>query len=124
VTTPEELEAMKMISGWIREAIPNAPVGYRDSKTYFTIHQDNTRKWFVRLGIEKKPMWVALRHVKPDDAKKLAPGLDVVDGSQYGDSRIMLPTFADLPKMRTAIIAAYEREAARKGEDAPDAPEA
>ena len=69
-------------------------------------------------------MWVALRHVKPDDAKRLAPGLDVVDGSQFGDSRIMLPTLADLPKMRTAIIAAYEREAARKGEDPAEATEA
>lgn len=124
VTTPEELEAMKMISIWVREAIPNAPIGYRDSKTYFTIHQDNTRKWFVRLGIEKKPMWVALRHVKQDDAKKLAPGLEVVDGSQYGDSRIMLPTLSDLPKMRTAIIAAYERETARKGEDTADTSDA
>lgn len=124
VTTPEELEAMKMITVWVREAIPNAPIGYRDSKTYFTIHQDNTRKWFVRLAIEKKPMWVALRHIKPDDAKKLAPGLEVVDGSQFGDSRIMLPTLADLPKMRTALIAAYEREASRKGEDGPEGTEA
>lgn len=124
VTTPEELEAMKMIAGWIREAIPNAPVGYRDSKTYFTIHQDNTRKWFVRLGIEKKPMWVALRHVKPDEAKKLAPGLDVAENAMFGDSRIILPTLADLPKMRTAIIGAYEREAARKGEDIAEVVEA
>lgn len=124
VTTPEELEAMKMISVWVREAIANAPIGYRDSKTYFTIHQDNTRKWFVRLGIEKKPMWVALRHVKPDDAKKLAPGVDVAENAMFGDSRLMLPTLADLPKMRTAIIAAYEREAARKGDDAAEVAEA
>lgn len=124
VTTAEELEAMKMITVWVREAIPNAPIGYRDSKTYFTIHQDNTRKWFVRLGIEKKPMWVALRHVKPEDAKKLAPGVDVAENAMFGDSRLMLSTLADLPKMRTAIIAAYEREAARKGEDVAEVAEA
>lgn len=124
VTTPEEIEAMKMIVVWVREAVPNAPIGHRDSKTYFTIHQDNTRKWFVRLGLEEKPMWVALRHVKSDEAKKLAPGLEMAESARFGDSRVLLPTLSDLPKMRTAIIAAYEREAARKGDDGGEPAEA
>jgi hypothetical protein len=69
-------------------------------------------------------MWVALRHVKPDDAKKLAPGLEIAESARFGDSRLILPTLADLSKMRTAIIAAYEREAARKGDDGAEAAEA
>jgi hypothetical protein len=114
VTTADELEANKLIVTWVREANANAPIGYRDSKSYFTVHQDNLRKWFVRLGLEEKPMWVALRHIKPDEAKRLAPGIEVAGNARFGDSRFMLASLPDLHKLRTAIIAAYDRETARK----------
>lgn len=116
VTTAEELEAYKQIANWLREANPNAPVAYRDSKSYFTVHQDNLRKWFVRLGLEEKPMWVALRHIKPDEARKLAPGMEIAESARFGDSRFVLSVLTDLPKLRTAIITAYERETTRKDE--------
>jgi hypothetical protein len=67
-------------------------------------------------------MWVALRHVKPDEAKRLAPGVELLDGTQFGDCRFSLGALSDLQKVRTAIIASYEREAARVGEDAPPEP--
>ena len=121
VTTPEEVEAFRLLATWIREANANAPVEYRDSKSYFTLHQDNVRKWFVRLGLEEKPMWVALRHIKPDEARKLAPGIEVAENARFGDSRFILPTLADLPKLRTAIISAYDRETARKDEGPAEA---
>jgi hypothetical protein len=97
-------------------------VGHRDSKTYFTIHQDNLRKWFLRLGADRKPMWVALRHVKPEEARRLAPGVELLEGTQFGDCRFALNSISDLQKVRTAIIAAYEREAARVSEDASAEP--
>lgn len=124
VTTAEELEAYKTIAGWVRETSAGAPIGYRDSKTYFTVHQDNIRKWFVRLGLEEKPMWVALRHIKADEAKKLAPGMDVAENARFGDSRILLSSLADLPKLRTAVLAAYERETLRKDEGPAEPTEA
>lgn len=46
---------------------------YRDAKNYFTILQDSLRKWFIRLGIEKTPHWIAFRHIKPDTALASAP---------------------------------------------------
>lgn len=116
VTTPEELEANRLIVTWIREANASAPIGHRDSKSYFTIHQDNVRKWFVRLGLEDKPMWVALRHVKPDEARKLAPGMELAESARFGDSRFILASLGDLSKLRTAIISAYDKETARKDE--------
>lgn len=116
VTTAEELEANRQIVTWVRETNPNAPIGYRDSKSYLTIHQDNVRKWFVRLGLEEKPMWVALRHIKPEEARKLAPGIEVAESARFGDSRYLLPSLTDLAKLRTAIISAYDRETARKDE--------
>ncbi len=106
VTTPEELEANRLIVTWIRETNANAPVGYRDSKSYLTIHQDNVRKWFVRLGLEDKPMWVALRHIKPDEARRLAPGIEVAESARFGDSRFLLASLGDVPNLRTAIISA------------------
>lgn len=124
VTTPEELEANRLIVTWIRETNANAPIGYRDSKSYLTIHQDNVRKWFVRLGLEEKPMWVALRHIKPDEARRLAPGIEVAESARFGDSRFIISSLGDLPKLRTAIISAYERETARKDEGATEPSEA
>lgn len=123
VTSPEELEAYKVIVTWLREVNANAPVSYRDSKSYLTIHQDNLRKWFVRLGLDEKPMWVALRHVKPDEARKLAPGVELADNARFGDCRFLIPTTADLAKLRTAIMISYERETARKDEGTGDLPE-
>jgi hypothetical protein len=124
VTTAEELESFGLISRWINEIYPKSKVSYRDSKSYFTIHQDNLRKWFVRLLLDRKPMFIALRHIKPDEAKRLAPGVDIGDGAAFGDSRLTLSTLADLQKARAAVIAAYEREASRVAEDnAPEAAE-
>jgi hypothetical protein len=117
VTTAEELESFDLISKWIGEVYPQSRIGYRDSKSYFTIHQDNLRKWFVRLLLDRKPMCIALRHIKPDEAKRLAPGIDVSDGSAFGDSRLILPSLSDLQKTRAAVIAAHEREANRIADD-------
>jgi len=118
ITTAEELEAARTIATWVREVHPDAPVGHRDSKSYFTLHQDNLRKWFLRLMVDRKPMWVALRHVKPDEARRLAPGVELLEGSQFGDCRFSLVALSDLHKLRAAVITAYEREAARVVEEA------
>ena len=117
VTTAEELQSFDLISTWISEIYPEAKLAHRDSKSYFTIHQDNIRKWCIRLLLDRNPMWIALRHIKPDEARALAPGLDVSDGAAYGDCRIALSTMKDLQKTRAAVIAAYEREANRVTED-------
>lgn len=87
------------------------------------MHQDNLRKWFVRLGLEEKPMWVALRHIKPYEARKLAPGVEIASNARFGDSRFILSSLPDLHKLRTAIITAHDREAVRKDDGSTDIPE-
>ncbi len=111
-TTAEELWCFDQVHAWIREVNPDAGVAYRDSKSYFTIHQNNVRKWFLRLGVQRPPYWVSFRHVRPEDLKLLAPGLQVVAPGTFGDSRVILNSVRDLPILRSAIIAAFEREAA------------
>ena len=118
VTTPEELEGFSMISKMIKEVNPDAVVSYRDSKSYFTIIQKNVRKWFVRLGVERHPYWVAFRHVKVEEAKRLCPGIEVAEGGQFGDCRFTIKTIGDLNKLRSVILASYNAEAARIVEDA------
>lgn len=117
VTTQEELECFATISKMIKEVIPTATISYRDSKTYFTIIQKNVRKWFVRLGVERQPYWIAFRHIKVDEAKRLCPGMEVTDGGQYGDSRFLLKTISDLNKLRSVVLAAYNAEIARVVEE-------
>lgn len=112
-TTPEELDAYSQVAKIVRESHPDAQVLYRDAKSYFTIMQKNLRKWFIRLGIEKQPFWIAFRHVKADTARTLCPGVDVTDGGALGDSKIAIKSTADVAKLRPIILASYEAEAAR-----------
>lgn len=113
ITTPDELEAFRLIETFVREARPTGALGHRDSKSYFTIHQNNLRKWFARIGLEQKPSWIALRHVKQDEARRLAPGVEVGDGGGLGDCRFLIQTVQDISKLRAAVIAAYDYEASR-----------
>jgi len=117
VTTPEELRCFNLISSWVHEVVPAGPIAFRDSKTYFTIHQANVRKWFVRLNVTKTPYWVSVRGVAPEEARRLAPGLEVVDGGQFGDSRAVLASIDELQKLRVLLIAAYDRETRRVADD-------
>ena len=116
-TTADELSVWESIASWIREVKPNTALSFRDSKSYLTIHQSNVRKWFVRVNVQTAPYWLALRHIGPDEVRRLAPGMDLVEGGNLGDSRISLKAVADVPKLRAAIIAACEREATRKSDE-------
>ncbi len=122
VTTEDELAVFQAIEAWVHEILPGAPVIFRDSKTYFAIHQENTRKWFLRGFFDRKPGWIALRHVSPDEARRLAPGLEASDAGFEGGCRLVLPTVSDVSKARAAVIMAYQREAARKTEEGPVEP--
>ena len=117
VTTAEELEAFEQIAAWIREVHANAAVNYRDSKSYFTLNQGNTRKWFVRFNVQREPFWLALRHVRADEARQMAPGLDIVEEKHLGDCKVAVRSLADLSQLRTAVITAYQRELERAADD-------
>lgn len=121
VTTAEELESFAMISKMVKEVNPDAIVAYRDSKSYFTIIQKNVRKWFVRLGVERQPYWVAFRHVKVEEARRLCPGIEVAEGRQFGDCRFTIKAISDLSKLRSVIVASYNAEASRIVEDVEEA---
>ncbi|CAK0780207.1 predicted type IV restriction endonuclease [Gammaproteobacteria bacterium] len=84
VTTAQEMEAYDIISKIVKEKFPDAVIQYRDAKSYFTIMQKHLRKWFIRLGIEKTPYWISFRHVTPETARTLCPGIEVVDGGYPG----------------------------------------
>lgn len=122
VTTPEELEVYGLVSTIVREKFPEAVVQYRDAKTYFTIMQNNLRKWFIRLGIEKAPFWISFRHLKPEQAAALCPGIDVSGGA--GDAKVAIKGVADVPGLKPLILASYEAEQARVNDPAEPAPAA
>lgn len=115
VTTAEELACWEDISTWVREVHPEAPIAFRDSRNYFTIHQQNVRRWWLRMNVQKAPFWMAFRHVTAEELRVLAPGLEILDPGVLGDSRVALRSPADVPRLRAAIIAAHEKEAARVG---------
>ncbi|MEZ4302394.1 MAG: type I restriction endonuclease [Polyangiaceae bacterium] len=118
VTTPEELEVFGLVSQIVKEKFPDAVVQYRDAKSYFTIMQKNLRKWFIRLGIEKAPYWIAFRHIKPETARALCPGIEVKDGGQLGDSEVAIKGTADITTLTLLILASYEAELGRVADPA------
>jgi hypothetical protein len=120
-TTAEELRCFELISRFIREVHSDASVCPRDSQTYFAVNQGSTRTWFLRFNVQRPPFWLALRHVSEDEIRKLAPGLEVISASGFGDSRVALGCVEDVQKLRSAIIAAYAREAARGTDDSDSA---
>lgn len=109
----EEVRAFDSISGWVKEVNNGIPLAFRDAQTYFTIHQANWRRWFIRMRVESAPFWIAFRHVKPEELRALAPGFDELAPSGMGDSRLQIKSVDDLLKLRSAVIMACEREAAR-----------
>lgn len=123
VTTPEELESHAIIARLVWEKYPEAAVTYRDAKSYFTVTQrDNWRKWFIRVGIERAPFWIAFRHVKVEAARALLPGVDIIDGGGHGESKVMIRAVGDISRLGPLILAAYEAEAARVIESVDSAP--
>lgn len=118
VTTPEELEVYGIVSKIVKEKFPDAVVQYRDAKSYFTILQKNLRKWFVRIGIEKAPYWIAFRHIQPEEARALCPGFNMVAGGQRGDTEVAIKRVADISMLTPLILASYEAELGRVGDSA------
>lgn len=120
VTTPEELEVYSIVSKIVKDKFPDAVVQHRDAKSYFTIMQNNLRKWFIRLGIEKAPFWISFRHIKPEAAQALCPGIEVSGGG--GDAKVGIKSVADVPKLKPIILASYEAELARVADPTEPAP--
>lgn len=113
ITTPDELEAYRLIKDIIVKTHPDAMLGYSDSKSYFTIHQGRITSWFARVGVKNNLPWLALRHVKPEEAAQLSSGLEAVEEQQYGDCRFVLKSVADIDKTQAAILSAFNRETVR-----------
>lgn len=118
VTTEDELEAHRLVESWVKEIFPEAPVTFRDSKTYFAINQDNVRKWFLRGNLDRVPGWIGLRHITLDEASRLAPGVEATDSGFPEGCKFIVPEGFELSKLRAAIIMSYSREADRTNEEA------
>jgi hypothetical protein len=114
ITTPEELEVYKSIKDIILQEHPDATIGYNDTKSYFTIHQGRITSWFARFGIKNDLPWLALRHVKVNEAKLLSEGVECVEEIHYGDCKFILGSVADIQKTKVAVLSAYNREIVRE----------
>jgi hypothetical protein len=117
VTTAEETRCFEMISGWIRETRPDATLVPRDSLQYFAVNLGNVRTWFVRFNVQTSPYWIAFRHLSNDELKSFVPSAETISPSGFGDSRATLGSIADVTKFRTALLAAYSRQASKTPAD-------
>lgn len=109
-TTTHELETYEKICRIIKDELPDAAIQYRDAKSYFTILQKNIRKWFIRLHVEKDPHWISFRHIKPEAAQTLCPGITATDGKQNGDSLVFITQKTDISSLKNLILASYRAE--------------
>ncbi len=116
--TAEDLEAFAFVQRVIHDKQPDLSIAHRKSRAWFAIVQRGPRSWFMRLGLDQQSQsWVAFRHVKPETAKGLLPGLDAVDGGQLGDTKVSLRALTDLHRLKPLVLAAYEAEAAKVAAD-------
>lgn len=111
--TPDEVESWNIITAIVKQAHSDATVQHRHSKTYFTIFQKNIRKWFIHLVVDRAPNWIAFRHIRVEDARRLCPTAEISPGGQFGDCKLAIRGVADLKNLRPLILASYEAESAR-----------
>jgi hypothetical protein len=112
-TTTHELDIYERICRIIKNELPDSEIQYKDAKSYFTILQKNIRKWFIRLNVEKDPNWISFRHIKPEVAQTLCPGITATDGRQNGASLVFITQKTDISSLKNLILASYRAEADR-----------
>ncbi|AKA68569.1 type I restriction endonuclease [Clostridium scatologenes] len=108
-TTKEELESFEIIKSILESSnkcIEN--LNYKDTTSYFSIYNQNTTKWFVRvqLDITNKNIMTKLPVEK---AQEIAVGFKVEQAPKgIGESRIYIDSHTDLNKLNDLVLTCFD----------------
>ena len=111
------MRCLSLIENYCHSDYPDIQITGRDSKSYFTVHQNNVRKWFVRFNLQKPPFWISFRHIEPDEIKNSLKDIRVIEGGIFGNSKVSLTDIDSVAILKPFIILACEREMRRIEQD-------
>jgi hypothetical protein len=108
-TTPEELKSFEIVKSILESSnkvINN--VNYKDTTNYFSIYNQNTTKWFIRVQLDTTNKNI-LTKLPVEKAQELAEGFKVEQAPKgIGESRIYIDSHEDINKLNKLIITCYE----------------
>lgn len=108
-TTKEELESFEIIRSILESSCKNIEnVHYKDTTSYFSIYNQNTTKWFIRIQLDtaKKNIMTKLPVEK---AKEIASEFGVEQAPKgIGESRIYIQSHTDLNKLNDLILTCFD----------------
>lgn len=120
VTTEEELDIFRIVSGLCGESSAKVPIKYKDTATYFGINIGVVTRWFLRVFVNGPRKFVVTR-LPLEQAAMLAPGFQIeATPESMGKSRVFFNTASDFERLRALVIVAYEEEIKRRDSGAPE----
>ena len=121
VTTEFEMQIYDVVQRLCSESAIKQAIAYKDAAQYFAINLGKVQSWFLRVFTNGKRNALVTR-LPVEQAQRISPGFDVDTAPDaFGKSRVYFNTAADLEKLRSLVLVAYEDEVRRQS--APDVQE-
>lgn len=109
VTTEDELCSYDLIKNILTKSNKNIKdVNYKDTVNYFSIYNQNTTRWFIRLNLDSAAKNIMTK-LSVDMVKSLSSGFTVEQAPKgMGESRIYINSYEDIEKLENVILASFD----------------
>lgn len=110
ITTTEELECFEYVKNVLQKSNRDiSNIGYKDTTVYFSIHNGNANKWFLRIVLDSSIKNIVTR-LSIDEAQKYSNGFTVeIAPKGIGESRVLINTHSDLKKLDDIILNSFDK---------------
>lgn len=108
ITTDEELQSFQYIKNILTKAGENiSSIGCKDTTVYFSVHNGNVNKWFLRLNFDNSSKNIITR-LEVKELESQCPGFKIEQAPKgLGESRVIINSWNDLKKMDNLIIKCF-----------------
>lgn len=108
VTTEEELKAFELTKNILKKANKDiSDVNYKDTVSYFGIHNRNVNGWFVRFILDQQPTLAMIR-LEYTFAKEIPTDLKLQPLTSKRITKIFINSLDDIDKLEPFILKAFE----------------
>lgn len=109
ITTEDELASFEIVKSILASSGKNINnINYKDTTSYFSIYNQNTTKWFIRIQLDMSNKNILTR-LPLEKAQELAINFKVEHAPKgIGESRIFINSFEDIKLLEKLIIICFE----------------
>lgn len=109
ITTKEELDSFEIVKSILKSANKNIEnVHFKDTVNYFSIYNQNTTKWFLRIQLDSLNKML-LTKLSVEKIKELFTDFKIEKAPKgYGESRISINSYEDIKLLDKIIISCFE----------------